>query len=110
MFRENLSETIGLIDFLCSIQRDLAFCNITREEFRCWLDICAHVQFQCDLACDSHVIASNHLYLDSVGASPCDGALGIRSRRIQQRKNSVERPGTIAFRDSNTNSAIAMTC
>src|SRR5206468_1990350 len=107
--RENLSESIGLIDFLSSVQWDLSFCNVAGEELRCRLDICAHIQFRSDLPCDGDVITGNHLYLHSVGASPCYSALGVRSRRIKKRQNSLERPWTIAFRDSNTNSAIAMT-
>src|SRR4029450_3597392 len=109
MFRENLSETIGLIDLLGSIQRDLPFCNIAGEKFRCWLDVCAHAQLRCDLSGNSDVIAGNHLYLHAVGASPSYGALGIGPGRIQQRKNSQEPPGAILFVKSDANSAIATT-
>jgi hypothetical protein len=77
MFRENLSETIGLIDLLGSIQPDLSFCNIAGEKFRRWLDVCAHAQLQCDLSGNSDVIAGNHRYLHAVGTSPSYGALGI---------------------------------
>jgi len=44
MLGEDLGEAIGLIDFLGSVQRDLPFDNIAGKEFRCRLDVCAHVQ------------------------------------------------------------------
>jgi hypothetical protein len=109
MFRENLSETIGLIDLLGSIQPDLSFCNIAGEKFRRWLDVCAHAQLQCDLSGNSDVIAGNHRYLHAVGTSPSYGALGIGPGWTQQRKNSQKPPGAIVSGKSDANSAIATT-
>jgi hypothetical protein len=41
VFRENLSEAVGLVDLLGSVQWDLPFSNITGEEPGRRLDICA---------------------------------------------------------------------
>jgi len=41
VFRENLSEAVGLVDLLGSVQWDLPFSNITGEEPSRRLDICA---------------------------------------------------------------------
>ena len=94
------------VDLFRSIQGDLPFRYVAGEKLGCRLDVCAHVQFRCNLTGDRDIVAGNHFYFHPISASTCDSALRIGKRWIQQRQNSEENPLVTAFGDSDTDGAI----
>ena len=72
------------------------------------LNVFAQSQFSGNLPADSHVVAGDHLDLDAVLLGVGNGGRRVFARRIEQRQESQEFPGTVTAGAGHPQGAIAL--